>query len=157
MVALRIEQRPGVYEGAAIPEPIAIRCGVGKARAGPWSDMGLPCYSGALRYRKQVELSEAHLRGRLILDLGRVAATAEVRVNGKPCGARVAPPWEFDVTDAARPGANTIEALVTNTLAAHFSEACPTPYVYAGQTLSGLMGPVRLVAVSYTHLRAHET
>jgi hypothetical protein len=56
---------------------------------------------------------------------------------------RLAPPFTFDLTDSVHPGDNEIEVEVLNTLANYMS-AGPTKYVYPGQTVSGLLGPVTL-------------
>jgi hypothetical protein len=141
-VAIRIEPERGSYGGAAIPDPIALRCGPGLLDAGDWSRIdGLACYSGGAWYRKTVDLPGLAGR-RAVLDLGGVVSSAEVRVNGKPAGIRVAPPWMFDVTAAVRPGANRIEVLVYNTVANHY---LTIPTRYRGSTVSGLLGPARIV------------
>ena len=80
----------------------------------------------------------------MTLDIGNVAETAEVRVNGKSAGVRIAPPWRFDITRLVEPGDNSLEVLVSNTLANHYSVGIPTQYVYEGQTVSGLLGPVKI-------------
>jgi len=141
-VALRIEQQPGCYAGAAIPEPIALECRPGKAPLGDWSTMGvLAHYSGGAWYRKTVAFSPEQLQGRLLVQLGQVAATAEVRVNGQLAGIRVALPWTVDISKFAKPGENRIEILVYNTLANHYGTI---PTRYRGSPLSGLLGPVRV-------------
>jgi hypothetical protein len=76
-----------------------------------------------------------------MLDLGGVTASAEVRINGRPAGIRLAPPWKFDLTTLAKPGDNRIEVLVYNTLANHYT-TIPTRYVRP--TPSGLLGPVHI-------------
>ena len=141
-VALRIEPERGGYGGAALPEPIALCCGRGRFALGDWSRVdGLLCYSGAAWYRKEVMLSPEQTRGQVLLNLGAVAATAEVRINGQAAGARVAPPWFWDISSMVRPGVNRIEVLVCNTLANHY---VTIPTQYRGSTLSGLLGPVTL-------------
>jgi hypothetical protein len=144
-IALRIEHEPGFYAGAALPEPVAFDCGPGQAPLGEWSGIGLATYSGAAVYRKRVALSVEQARARVALDLGAVAATARVRVNGKLAGTRIAPPWRLDVSSFVKPGPNDVEIEVTNTLANHYSVGIPSHYVFPGQTLSGLLGPVELV------------
>jgi hypothetical protein len=57
----------------------------------------------------------------------------------------VAPPWRLDVGGNLRTGENNLEIAVANTLGNHYGVGIPTPYVYEGQTVSGLIGPVRLV------------
>jgi hypothetical protein len=76
-----------------------------------------------------------------LLDLGKVAGTAEVHINGKKVGVKVAPPWKVEVTGFLKKRDNTIEVLVYNSLANHYQTI---PSNYRGNPLSGLLGPVRL-------------
>jgi len=138
-VLLCIEQERGYYAGAAIPEPIQLDCAAGRIALGDWSQIdGLLSYSGGAWYRKTLIIDPAK---QVVLDLGNVVASAEVRVNGQPAGVRVAPPWRFDITTLVKPGANRIEVLVCNTLANHYTTV---PTRYRGNTTSGLLGPVTL-------------
>jgi hypothetical protein len=138
-VLIRIDQERGCYGGAALLEPIRLDCGAGRTALGDWSENeGLASYSGGAWYRKIVSIPAGR---RVTLDLGHVAATAEVRVNGKPAGVRVAPPWTVDISKVVTPGENRIEVLVCNTLANHY---CTVPTLYRGSPVSGLLGPVRL-------------
>ena len=141
-VALRIEQQPGYYAGAAVPEPIALDCGLGQMALGDWSKVGvMATYSGGAWYRKKITLSPEQTRGRVMLQLGEVVATAEVRVNGQAAGIRVAPPWSVDITPFVKPGENQVEILVYSTLANH----CTTiPTRYRGSPTAGLIGPVTI-------------
>ena len=144
-VAIRVELQTGSFAGDAFPEPIALACGKGRIQTGDWSQFGLGTYSGIVRYRRTCKVNDEGVRkGDWILDLGNVAGTAEVWVNGRSAGTRVAPPWRFRVTELIVGGANTVEVVVANTLANFYSVGIPTPYVYKGQTVSGLLGPVRL-------------
>ncbi|MEI7912122.1 MAG: glycosyl hydrolase [Verrucomicrobiota bacterium] len=141
-VALRIEQARGCYGGAALPEPILLDCGVGRIPLGDWSKIdGLASYSGGGWYRKTVALTKEQADGRVTIDLGSVAASAEVRVNGKLAGVKVSPPWKVDISGLVRSGDNKVEVLVYNTLANHYSTV---PTMYRGSPVSGLIGPVRL-------------
>jgi len=142
VVALRIEPSRGAYGGAAIPEPIQLDCGVGRTTLGDWSQgSALECYSGGAWYRRHVQLDAAQIGNRLVLDLGQVVATAEVRVNGQRARIRVAPPWQVDISEYVKPGENRLEILVYNTLANHY---LTIPTRYRGSPTSGLLGPVRL-------------
>lgn len=144
VVALRVMPRVGYSGGAVIPEPITIETGTGVMALGDWSQMGiLNNYSGGLCYRTVVTLTEDQARGKVELDLGGLVATAEVHVNGKKVGVRVAPPWRLDVTGFLKTGRNTLEVLVYNTLANHYQTI---PSRYRGSPLSGLLGPVRLLS-----------
>jgi hypothetical protein len=141
-VAVRIEQDRGCYGGAALPEPIALDCGAGLMPLGDWAQLdGLRSYSGGAWYRKTVALTAAQARAGVTLQLGQLVSSAEVQVNGRPAGVRVAPPWEFDLSGLLVAGPNRIEILVYNTLSNHYTTI---PTRYRGSTVSGLLGPVRL-------------
>jgi len=79
---------------------------------------GIRHYSGKAKYRKTFELP-ADLRNpqpatRLVIDLGEVHDLATVRVNGKELGTLWLAPWRVDVTEAVKPGQNTLEVEVVN-------------------------------------------
>ncbi len=142
VVALRLVPPAGKQGGAAIAEPIAVETRGGVMPLGDWSKLGiLHNYSGGVRYRTTVTLSEQEAQGRVEIDLGRVVATAEVIINGRKAGVRVAPPWKLDVSGLLREGENEIEVLVCNTLSNHYQTI---PSLYRGDPKSGLFGPVRL-------------
>jgi hypothetical protein len=146
-VALRVEQKPGCYAGAAFSLPVAFECAEGKIPLGDWCNHGLETYSGGVIYTKTVELEERHLAGQVILDLGQVSSMAEVHVNDKSAGVRMARPFCFDITGLVKAGENHIQVKVVNTLANHMS-SYPTTYIYEGQMVSGLLGPVKLQFLS---------
>ncbi|MBN2473146.1 MAG: hypothetical protein JXB62_00960 [Pirellulales bacterium] len=142
VVALRVQQQRGDYGGATFDDYIRLDCGAGEIGLGDWSKAGvLETYSGGAWYRKTVQLTAEQARGTVTLDLGRVAASAEVIVNGKSAGVKVAPPWRLDLTSLVKAGDNRLEILVCNTLANHY---VTIPTHYRGSTVSGLLGPVRL-------------
>jgi hypothetical protein len=101
----------------------------------------LETYSGGAWYRKTFHIPAGNTGGLTTLDLGEVAASAEVRVNGQTAGIKVAPPWKLDISAFVKPGENRIEILVCNTLANHY---VTIPTHYRGSTLSGLLGPVTI-------------
>ncbi|MEW2357161.1 hypothetical protein AB0881_25500, partial [Spirillospora sp. NPDC029432] len=139
---LRIRTRPGLQGGAALAGPVRFAAGPGTIGLGDWEDAGLAGYSGGVRYRRRVDLPAGATAG--TLDLGRVRGTAEVTVNGRPAGIRVCAPYTFDLGTSLRPGPNEIEAVVYGTLAPYLDDVSPTHFVFAGQRVSGLFGPVRL-------------
>lgn len=143
-VAVRLEQLPALSGGAAIPEPVVFDCEKGLIKLGNlFENESLKTYSGGMWYRKTISLTKEQAASKkVLLDLGRVVASAEVIVNGKPVGIKAMSPWEFDVTGKIRAGENQIEILVYNTLGNHF---LTTPSQYIGRTDSGLMGPVKLL------------
>ncbi len=142
-VCLRIEQARGCYGGAALPEYLRLDCGPGRIALGDWSQIeGLATYSGGAWYRKTVTLTAEQLKGATVqLNLGDVAASAEVLINGRSAGVKVSPPWKVDLTRLVQSGDNRIEVLVCNTLANHY---LTVPTRYRGKPLSGLLGPVQI-------------
>jgi hypothetical protein len=143
VVALRIEQLPGYYGGAALPEPILLKCTTGVTNTGDWSQGSvLACYSGGAWYRRSFTLSKQESNARVFLDLGEIMATAEVHINSAIAGILVSPPWKLDISEWVTEGNNKIEILVYNTLANHY---VTIPTRYRGDSLkSGLIGPVKL-------------
>jgi hypothetical protein len=86
-----------------------------------WSrhaDAGVRHFSGLARHATQFDWPPAagHPPGasRIVLDLGRVAVMAGVTLNGRDLGVVWTAPWQVDVTDALRPGRNTLEVAVAN-------------------------------------------
>ena len=146
VAALRIVAVLGFEKGAAIESPITFETGPGTIPLGSWDELGLPHYAGGLRYTERVQLHQRD-GARVILDLGRVRGTAEVLVNGKPCGTRIWHPYRFDITDAARDGDNEVSIRVLNTLGPHFADGHPSAHVKDNQTQSGIFGPVSVLRI----------
>ncbi|MBC2664214.1 alpha-L-arabinofuranosidase [Novosphingobium flavum] len=73
-------------------------------------------FSGTATYRRTIEVPASALaKGRRVfLDLGRVEVIAGVRVNDVDLGTLWKEPFRVDITDAVRPGRNTISLAVTN-------------------------------------------
>jgi len=140
-VAVRVEMKPGAYAGAAFPLPIGLTLAGGKIQTGLWSEYALPTYSGIGVYSQRLSFSAAELERRVRLDLGQVLVAAEVRVNGRTAGVRLARPFEFDLKDLLQEGVNSIEVRVANTIAPHYTTI---PAMNLGPTDSGLIGPVSL-------------
>lgn len=144
LVAVRIAYDNPYYGGAALPEPIRLQCGAGLMELSDWSAIdGLTCYSGGAIYRRDIEWppGDQPQNNVAMLDLGAVSSTAEIRVNGQHVRTIVQAPWTADIAPWLKPGGNTIEVLVFNTLANHY---VTIPTRYRGDLTSGLLGPVRL-------------
>jgi hypothetical protein len=109
---------------------------------GPWDRFGLGSYSGGVSYHRELRLDRP---GTVVLDLGVVRGTAEVSVNGRAAGVRIWSPYRFDLTGLVRDGVNHLTVTVFNTLGPLVDDTSPTAGVYAGQRVSGLLGPVRLL------------
>lgn len=141
-VAMRIEQEKGLYAGAALPEQIKMKYGKGIFYSGDWSlSDGLYSYSGGAWYRKDFKLTEQQVGKGVVVDLGKVISSAEVIVNNKTAGIKLAPPYRFDISELVKAGDNKIEVLVYNTAANHYTSI---PTRYRGSLESGLFGPVIL-------------
>ncbi len=137
-VELTIEAAPGLRGGGVLAGPVRFATGTGSIELGDWQAQGLAGYSGGVRYRRRLEGVPA---GRFRLDLGLVRGSAELLVDGESAGIRVCSPYRFEF--AAGSG-STLEILVMNTLGPHVDAISPTHYVFAGQTRSGIFGPVTL-------------
>jgi hypothetical protein len=84
-----------------------------------WSDhkdTGVKYFSGTASYTKAINVPGNMLGKdrRLYLDLGKVQVMAQVKLNGKDLGVIWKPPFRVDITDAARPGDNSLEVKVAN-------------------------------------------
>ncbi len=142
-VALQVLPQAG-HDGAAVfTEPVKLRCGTGLMKTGDWSKEGsLLYYSGGMYYRKTVLLRDTEITRGVILDLGEVSATCEIRVNGREAGVHIYSPFRSDITELLHHGDNLIEVLVYSTLANHY-QTIPTHY--RGDPEAGLIGPARLI------------
>ena len=116
-----------------------------------WSlDSELRGFSGRGVYTTTFTVSAVGAGSRLILDLGNVRDVAEVTLNGKHAATLLLRPYRTDITGLVRPGENTLEVSVTNTL--FNSMVLREPRAFrAGSTenpsglmSSGLLGPVQL-------------
>jgi hypothetical protein len=143
--ALRVETRPGYRAGGILDAPVRFEMTTGMMKVGSWEEQGLVGYSGGVRYRQTLVRDNPDRAGvRTLLDLGRVRGTTEVHVNGELVGIRIWSPYVFDLTDHLRPGENELHVSVYNTLGPYMKAISPTPFVFPGQTVSGLLGPVTL-------------
>jgi len=134
------------------------------------TDNGIRYFSGTATYRKTVEVTAAQAAGTVWLELGSVAALAQVRVNGKDLGIVWTAPWKVELTGALKAGQNELEIEVTNPWANRMVGDAALPseqritksnmqYEKGKRTLknfqgfsstdmlqpSGLMGPVRMI------------
>ena len=144
VVTLRIvPDTPGLTGGGLIPEPVTIETnGKGTMHLGDWATFGiLNNYSGGVCYATGIKLDALKKNDQAVIDLGEVAGTAEVTVNGSKAGVKVAPPWKINITSFLKKGDNRIEVLVYNTLANHYQTI---PSRYRGNPVSGLLGPVKI-------------
>ena len=142
--------QPGYAGGGRLQGPVTFEVGPGRMALGNWEDHGLAGYSGTVRYMSGVDVIDDPGAGTFWLDLGDLRGSASVRIDGELAGTLVVAPWRVDITDqaCAAGGSMRIEIEVANTLGPYIDDVSPTTMVYAGQRVSGLFGPVRLVSVS---------
>lgn len=144
VVVMRIAAPFDSHAGDVLPEPVAFSTARGLVRTGDWCEQGLATFSGALEYVREIEIPERSRHASVILDLGDVRATADVRVNGQAVATLLAPPWRCEIGRWLQPGGNRLSITVANTLSNHYSVGIPSPYAFPHQNPSGLLGPVRL-------------
>jgi hypothetical protein len=102
-----------------------------------WADLGLPQYSGAVRYLKTVEVSAEEARQPASLVFEEVHDLVRVSVNGKVLGTLAWPPYVLDVTGKLRPAKNEILLEVANS---------PINMIEAVAKKSGLLGNIQLIS-----------
>jgi hypothetical protein len=103
----------------------------------PWTTQGYPHFSGRAIYRKHFELPEAFRGQRVFIEPSMEDDVLEVLVNGVSAGVRLWTPYQMELTELLKPGENTIELRVANTLV-NLLEAVERP--------SGLAGAPKLMA-----------
>lgn len=106
---------------------------------GSWktlSDPAAASFTGVARYTIEFAMPDPG-DGHWQLDLGGVAHSAEIHLNGNPAGIAFAPPHRFDVGPMLKAGTNTLSIRVSNL------RAPDRPDLPAG-----LLGPVRLIPLA---------
>lgn len=127
-----------------------------------WYDYGLQQYTGFLEYRTSITVDEAV--SSVSLDLGGARYVVEVFVNGHSVGARLWPPFRFDITEFVSPGVNDLRIKVGNLIASrmwlkddlgrlriwNWNRGKPD----FEQINAGLFGPVKLIFSSSDRMPA---
>ena len=143
VITVMAEPKIGYIGAAFFIEPVKMVCNGGKMQLGNWTNVGaLKFYSGGMNYRKNVYLKKKDNCRKIILSLGNVNATCEVKINGKGMGILMHTPYTLDVSNIVVDGVNCIEILVYSTLSNHYQTI---PSAYRGNPISGLLGPVKLL------------
>ena len=140
---------------------------VSLTQPGSWTEFaGAPGQSFAGTARYTLRFDAPAVAGPWLLDLGRVADSARVRLNGHDLGPALLPPFQVPI-DTLEPRGNVLEVDVTNTSAnrirdldrrgvkwqnfhdINFVNIDYKPFNAADWPLheSGLLGPVRLIPV----------
>jgi hypothetical protein len=84
-------------------------------KLGAWNQQGHPFYSAGASYTATFDVASPAGQYRVALPKW-YGSVARVTVNGKEAGHISHAPWELDVTDGIKAGANTIEVVVIGTL-----------------------------------------
>jgi len=97
--------------GRGAPEQAVFETLIDWAKHG---EAGIKHFSGTATYRKTFEIAAEQVERTAILQLGTVAALAQVRLNGKDLGIVWTAPWQAELTGALKAGKNELEIEVTN-------------------------------------------
>lgn len=95
-----------------------------------------PRFGGTIEYRTEFDGDDLR-----VIDLGDVGETAEVLLNGRSLGVRIAPPYRFDVSDALQ-AHNKLCVRITTHLGYQRRDRFST---YLLLEPNGLLGPVRFL------------
>ncbi len=98
-----------------------------------------PAFSGTIRYETSFWMEKEN--NGAALSLGEVYETAEVWVNGKPAGVKIAPPYVFDLSRLLQKGENILTVEVTNTMVHEDQDEISKRGTVSP---SGLLGPVQI-------------
>jgi hypothetical protein len=109
-------------------------------------EMGTPSSAGPATYRKQFTAAAAPAGKRLFLEIADVRDYARVKLNGMELEAHAWQPYRWEVTHALKTGANDLEIQVNTAPSAGAGGSGGRGRGAAQPPVSGLLGPVRLVA-----------
>ncbi len=126
------------------------------------TDSALKYYSGRITYKTKFRYGRSAGTPsvpRVVLDLGEVAVTAKVKINGKVAGGVCFAPYRLDVTPFVREGENRLEIEVCNLWANRLvgDDGDPDRPTWTSKECcgkstklpkSGLLGPVRIFAAT---------
>lgn len=143
-VTLQVIAPAQVRAGDCLLGPVRLIEPTGPIACRDWSVQGLAGYSGGVVHRTSFDLDEAAAAAGPVLDTGPIGAVAQVLLNGIALGDIIGPPWRIALSSAAKVGSNDLELRVFNTLANHYAAATPSPYVFEGQTASGLLQAAKI-------------
>jgi hypothetical protein len=121
-----------------------------------WEDLGTRSFAGPATYRKQFTAPTAPAGKRVFLEIADVRDYVRIKLNGKELEAHAWQPYRWDITSALKAGSNDLEIQVNATSSGRGGSAAPAPTPPGAAfnrvrgvfspPLSGLLGPVRLVA-----------
>ena len=142
VVHLRFDAANGHSGGGLLAGAIQARTERTPAGLAEWEELGLGSFGGYVSYRRTIHVDQIGPGDLVLLDLGDVRGTAEVRVNDAPAGTLTWSPYRAEITGYLSRGTNDLEVIVRGALAGYLDSASPTPAVTRGQARHGLFGPV---------------
>ena len=152
MLSFAIERKSDTLSVA--PFKFEVETKVNNKDLDSWYSYGIQQYSGFLDYETSITVDKT--TSAIFLDLGKVKYMAEVFVNGKSVGARLWPPFKFDISENLKPGENKIKVKIGNLIANELwikddmGKLRNWNWAWAAdpdlsQYSAGLLGPVKLV------------
>jgi hypothetical protein len=112
---------------------------------GDREDLGTRSIAGPATYRKQFTAPAAPAGKRVFLEIADVREYAKVKLNGKELEAHAWQPYRWDITSALKAGSNDLEIQVNGPPVPR-SSGVGGRALALSPAVSGLLGPVRLVA-----------
>jgi hypothetical protein len=113
-----------------------------------WEALGTQPFAGPAIYRKQFTAPTVPAGKKVFLEIADVRDYARIRVNGAVFDAHAWQPYRWDITASLQPGSNDLEITVFAPPAAGGRAAGGNRFRgVTSPVLSGLLGPVRLVAL----------
>jgi hypothetical protein len=111
-----------------------------------WEDLGTHSLAGPATYRKRFTASDAPAGKRVFLEIADVNDYAHVKLSGREFETHRWQPYRWEVTNLVKAGSNELEVEVRTALASRGLGAPPGSSVSDRGPVSGLLGPVHLVA-----------
>jgi hypothetical protein len=116
-----------------------------------WEELGTQSFAGPAMYHKQFTAASQPAGKRVFLEIADVHDYARVRLNGKELEAHAWQPYRWDVTSTLRAGSNELAVEVRAVTGGRGGNGGPATSAGGrgrggAPPVSGLLGPVRLVA-----------
>ena len=108
---------------------------------GSWAEQGYPHYSGSAVYQQRFDLDGLNPDSRYYLYAYAAGNPVQAELNGHSLGTVNCAPYEFEVTESIKTGANTLTLITANT---------PDNMLYNLHSPSGLTKPVLILEADHS-------